>query len=215
VYPIFPGHEIHSDNQPELFQAFKTAVEKRLIIGLGDQSNWSLVHLASIYARLEDGNRALECLELLTRSCVLNNLYTVANDWRNMGICIPFKTAPFQIDGNIGLTNAVQEMLLYVSPGLIKILPACPEKWNKGRVERLRFCTGRISFAWDWEQGQFQAALTAERDTDVTLKLPVQLEEYRWQEAGREAQMISRAKHGRKIRLAAGRQLNISATRPG
>ena len=55
---------------PELYEAIETAVEKRLTIGLTSQTGWSFAHMANIYARLEQGERALECLELLTRACV-------------------------------------------------------------------------------------------------------------------------------------------------
>lgn len=49
IYPIFPGQEFTRELSPELFDAFETAVKKRLI---GAQSGWSLAHMAAIYARL-------------------------------------------------------------------------------------------------------------------------------------------------------------------
>jgi len=169
LYPVFPGQELTREDDPELFGAFETAVRKRLI---GAQSGWSLTHMASIYARLGDGNKALECLEILARSCLLNNFFTLHNDWRNMGICMNDMRAPIQMDANMGWINAVQEMLLYVSPRMIKLLPALPDKWSRGEASDFRFCTGRISISWDREKGSFTAVLMAERPTELALRLP-------------------------------------------
>lgn len=175
IYPIFPGQEFTREEHPERFQAFEIAVRKRLI---GAQTGWSLAHMAAIYARLGDGDKALECLDILARSCLLNNFFTLHNDWRNMGICMNMGEAPVQLDAAMGWVNAVQEMLLYVSPKMVKLLPALPEKWRRGKAEAFRFCTGRISFAWDREAHTFEAELVAERATQVVLKVPEQFEAY-------------------------------------
>lgn len=172
LYPVFPGQEIMEEDHPELFRAFATAVSRRMTVGLSDQTGWSLAHLANIYARLGDGERALECLELLSRSCLLNNFYTLHNDWRNMGVCLTFGKAPFQIDANMGWVSAVQEMLMYASRTMIRLLPAVPARWNKGSVKGLRCHTGTISMSWDTERRMFTAQLQAERDTQVTVKPP-------------------------------------------
>ncbi|GMK40815.1 hypothetical protein PCCS19_38710 [Paenibacillus sp. CCS19] len=175
IYPIFPGQEFTREEHPERFEAFETAVNKRLI---GAQTGWSLGHMAAIYARLGDGNKALEQLDILSRSCLLNNFLTLHNDWRDMGVCLNMEEAPIQLDANMGWVNAVQEMLLYVSPTMVKLLPALPDRWKRGSVTDLRFCTGKLSFAWNTAEETFQAVLVAERDTTITLKLPTAFEHY-------------------------------------
>ncbi|WP_246188186.1 glycosyl hydrolase family 95 catalytic domain-containing protein [Paenibacillus tengchongensis] len=169
IYPIFPGQEFTAEEHPQWFAAFEKAVKERLI---GAQTGWSLGHMAAIYARLGDGNLALGCLDILSRSCLLNNFLTLHNDWRNMGVCMNMEEAPIQLDANMGWVNAVQEMLLYVSPRMVKLLPALPDRWQSGKVQGLRFCTGTVSFSWNKAEGCFAAELAAERDTAVVLKLP-------------------------------------------
>ncbi|MCK5804633.1 MAG: glycoside hydrolase family 95 protein [Lentisphaeria bacterium] len=94
LYPVFPGQEITEESDAELFAAFETAVSKRLVIGLKEQSGWSLMHMANVWARLGKGDLALECLEILSRSCLFNNFYTSHNDWRDMGIGVDLPWGP-------------------------------------------------------------------------------------------------------------------------
>lgn len=174
LYPVFPGFEISRESQPELFEACRVAVEKRLVIGLTSQTGWSMAHMANIYARLGEGDRALECLELLTRSSTGPNLLTYHNDWRGMGLsCYWGKMPPFQIDANFGFTAAVLEMLVYSKPGMISLLPALPSKWRSGRISGIA-CRGGVTvdLSWDIEPGEVRAELTSRSDTQVELFVP-------------------------------------------
>lgn len=208
MYPIFPGQEFTRESEPVLFDAFETAVKKRL---LGAQTGWSLAHMAAIYARLGDGNLAVQCLDILSRSCLLNNFFTLHNDWRNMGVCMNMPEAPIQLDAVMGWVNAVQEMLLYVSPSLVKVLPALPDKWQKGEFSGLRFTTGTISVAWDKQAGSFSAHLAAARDTDVTLKLPDLFHDYHF--SGQEGTVLPSPldKGCYELKLKSGQSVKFTA----
>lgn len=98
--------------------------------------------MANNYARMGEGDLALECLDILIRSCLSNNFYTTHNDWRNIGIGVDLDWAPFQIDANMGWSAGVQEMLLFSLPGKISVLPALPKRWEKGDVKLM--LAGRI-----------------------------------------------------------------------
>ncbi|WP_426451786.1 glycosyl hydrolase family 95 catalytic domain-containing protein [Paenibacillus sp. S-38] len=172
IYPVFPAYEVTRDSDPALFEAFAEAVRRRQVVGVGDQTAWSWAHLANIYARMEEGEQALDCLSMLARSCLQDNLYTVHNDWRHMGVSLSYGRAPVQMDANLGWVSAVQEMLLLAAPGRLKLLPALPASWTRGSVRELRFETGRVTFAWDLQQGQLEAELAAARPTDLLLTLP-------------------------------------------
>jgi alpha-L-fucosidase 2 len=174
IYPVFPGTEVTRDSDPDLFGAFEVAIHKRLEVGIGEQTGWSLAHMANVYARMDDGNNALECLNLLARSCVKNNFYTAHNDWRGMGVGLEMDWAPFQIDANMGWSAAVQEMLLFSVPGKISVLPALPEKWSKGSVSGLMARGGiAVSISWNTKEGKVHATLCSIRkDQTVELSLP-------------------------------------------
>jgi alpha-L-fucosidase 2 len=76
------------------------------------------------------------------------------------------------MDANMGFVNAIQEMLFYSSADTVKFLPALPSSFNKGSVRDFRFVTGRVSFSWNVEDGLFNAVITADRDTDISFRLP-------------------------------------------
>ncbi|MFF3923768.1 glycosyl hydrolase family 95 catalytic domain-containing protein [Paenibacillus lactis] len=161
AYPVFPGIEVTRQNDPTLFDAFVQAIRKRLVIGLKEQSGWSLAHMANNYARMGEGDQALECLDILGRSCVMNNLMTLHNDWRGMGIGVDMDWAPVQLDANMGWTAAVQEMLLFSVPGELHLLPALPTRWIRGSAGPLLARGGvQCELSWDRE----------ERRVDVTLR---------------------------------------------
>ena len=153
IYPLFPGREINSDNNPKLFAAIKTAVYKRLNIGLTEQTGWSFAHMANIYARLGEGDSLLNVLGLITRFCMNDNLFTFHNDNRNMGATLTYlyaKRRPFQIDANMGFTSAIYEMLLYTDGNKINVFPALPSRLKQGFIKGLRAMGGtKIDIAWD------------------------------------------------------------------
>lgn len=174
LYPVFPGLEVPPESNPGIFEACRVAVEKRLVIGLTSQTGWSMAHMANIYARLGMGDRALECLEILTRSSVGPNLFTYHNDWRMMGLSSGWGgEPPFQIDANFGMTAAVLEMLVFSKPGIIKLLPALPGRWRSGKVSGIR-CRGGITvdMEWDVAAGTLDATLVAQGDQTVFVNVP-------------------------------------------
>ncbi len=174
-YPLFPGNEIHEETHPELYKAFVTAIDKRLCIGLNQQSGWSLVHMANNYTRMKKGNSALECLNNMAKSCVVSNFFTLHNDWRKMGIGVqtPIE-APVQLDANMGFSAAINEMLVQSFADNISILPALPDFLQKGSVTNLLTrCAVSVSISWDRHSGRVEVLLNAnKRSCKVNILFP-------------------------------------------
>ena len=180
LYPLFPGNEIHEETDKELYDAFVIAAKKRLEVGINQQTGWSMAHLANNYARMKESELALECLDLICRSCVMNNFMTVHNDWRQMGVGLKMSWATVQIDANMGFTAAVNEMLMQSFDNTILILPALPKRLRIGSVENLRSRQGLlVSIHWDMEMGTIEVKIRNEYcNKRVQLRLPKKFESH-------------------------------------
>ena len=161
LYPLFPGRGIAPHRDGALFEAARRAAEARLATGLADQTGWSLAHLACVWARLGEGDRALGCLELLLRCCAGPNLFTRHNDWRGMGVTLESlhgAQPAVQLDAAMGFRAAVQEMLLQGDETTLRILPARPAAWTRGRADGLR-APGGVSVSIEWDGPAVRATL--------------------------------------------------------
>ena len=154
IYPVFPGYEIIR-GESDLYKAFERAIEMRETVGLKDQSGWSLAYMANVYSRMGRGDDALNCLDYLTRSVVLPNFLTVHNDWRRMGvaICDDLRSAPIQLDAIMGLSAAINEMLVFSTENRIYLFNAMPKRFAQGAVDGICTRAGyKVSLKWKDEK---------------------------------------------------------------
>ncbi|MEX0321876.1 MAG: glycoside hydrolase N-terminal domain-containing protein [Puniceicoccaceae bacterium] len=214
IYPVFPGHEVTAESNPEIYEACLVAIQKRLTVGLGSQTGWSLAHNANIYARMGDGDGAFETMNILARCCLGKNFFTYHNDWRKMGVTLDMlwgRTAPFQMDANFGISAAVIEMLCGSSKDVLKILPALPSGWDAGAFHGILTRAGaRTSVNWDFAQKELHVWLKAERDARFDLKFPGDISMLNCS----QPHAVKHSKHGddyRFVSLKKGESISIQA----
>lgn len=135
-FPLFPGSTITLRGTPELAGAINKWMETRQARG-----GWITAWDASVWARLERGEKVQQCLQALTRS-LADNLHNPRNN---------------QSDANFGLTAAIAEALLQSHAGEISLLSALPPTWTDGSVRGLR---ARGNFVVDiaWRGGKLAEA---------------------------------------------------------
>lgn len=138
LFALYPAWQIN-EKTPELFEAAKKTIERRLSFG-GGHSGWSRAWIINMYSRLGMGNEALDNLHTLIEKQTLPNLFD--------------NHPPFQIDGNFGAAAGIAEMLVQSINKEVKLLPALPDKWKKGRVEGLKLRGGKTLKLLEWENGE-------------------------------------------------------------
>ena len=142
LYGLFPSSQFVGKN--DMMQACQKVLEIRGDGGTG----WSLAWKINLWARLGDGEHALQLLknQLKPVSAQEDGHDVGGGSYPNLFCAHP----PFQIDGNFGAASGIIEMLLQCDEkGNPVLLPALPKSWEKGSVKNLCLPGNRkISFAW-------------------------------------------------------------------
>jgi len=138
IVGLYPGNLI-TQNTPEWMQWAKGSLNRR-----GDYATgWSRGHKMNLWARTGDGNRAYSIFDGLIKEATFENLWD-------------FHIGPyFQIDGNLGGTAGMAELILQSHAGYIEPLAALPDVWPSGNATGL---TTRGGFVVDisWEDKKLQ-----------------------------------------------------------
>lgn len=140
---LFPGDLITEDNEA-WFAAAKVSMQNRTDSSTG----WGMAQRINTWARLGEGDKALEIIENQFSGGIYGNLW----DYHTGG-----SYGYFQIDGNFGYTSGVAEMLLQSNAGYINLLPALPGDWADGSVDGL-VAQGNFEVDMDWADGVITTA---------------------------------------------------------
>jgi alpha-L-fucosidase 2 len=174
LYAAYPGTEINTlSTDSELPRAFINAAKKRLSNGIKEQTSSSLGNIASLFARLGEGDAAADCLSMILRSAVMSNMVTAETDWRGMGIGRDTAWASYHIQGNMIFANVVQDMLLASTEKTIKIFPSFYDGWNKLDVSGMQTRAGvEVGLSYKEKSGSLIITLKAKRSTKIDLHFP-------------------------------------------
>ena len=164
LFALYPGKQITINETPELAKAAEVSLNAR-----GDEgTGWSLGWKINFWARLQDGNRAHKILRRLLKTTTDEGFEMVVGGgtYSNLLCAHP----PFQLDGNMGATAGIAEMLVQSHNGQIQLLPALPQKWKTGSVKGLK-ARGGFEIAMSWEEGVLTSAeITSHNGTPCIIK---------------------------------------------
>lgn len=170
LYGLHPASEFSPERTPEIAAASRKTLEGRSDEGTG----WALAWKINFWARLHDGERAHRLIGKFFNPVPADqvSLDYPGGLYPNLLCAHP----PFQIDGNLGYTAGVVEMLLQShlrgstsGDYEIRILPALPGTWRNGSVKGLK-ARGNVGVDVKWRDGALtEVVLTPGSPRSVTV----------------------------------------------
>jgi alpha-L-fucosidase 2 len=137
------GTQITPRGTPELAAGLRKIFDTAQWWKHGMVGSWQGAFQANVYARLGDGDTALNVFDTHVAKKLNPNFTARFTEW--------------QIDGNMGNTAALGEMLVQSHTGEIELLPALPKAWATGGVKGLR-ARGGFEVDMAWKDGRLVSA---------------------------------------------------------
>lgn len=158
LYGVYPGNVISVKKTPSLIEPVKKVLEERGDEGAGFSRAWKM----SIWARLNDGNRAYKIFKGYLDKQAFPQLFAK---------CF----TPMQVDGSLGVTAAITEMLIQSQEGVIDLLPALPDEWNEGKFDGV-CARGAFTLNLEWKNRTITKAVLISNEGGwcrLNAKIPV------------------------------------------
>ena len=132
LYGLYPGNVISPNRTPGFIEPVKKVLEQRGDGGTGFSRGWKM----ALWARLNDGDRANSIFKGYLKEQCYASLFAKCGK-------------PLQVDGSLGVTAGITEMLIQSHEGYIELLPALPTEWFEGEFKGVCARGGfELNFSW-------------------------------------------------------------------
>lgn len=154
LYGLYPAQLFEPGSREWI--AAERSLDERLRHG-GGHTGWSRSWVACLMARLGRAEDAW------------HHFMALIGDFATISLLDLHPPRIFQIDGNMGGTACVCEMLMQSRRGELRLLPALPKAWPSGRVRNFR---GQdcLNVSFEWADGRLTGCELVS-DMDQTLRI--------------------------------------------
>lgn len=157
---VYPFSQITPEKDPALTEAVKKTLSKKLTPPDNwEDTGWARSLLILYEARLGDGEKAYDHISSMLTGLMEPNGLIYHPPTRGAAAF----DHVYELDGNTGLTAGIAEMLLQSQTGVLKLLPALPKAWDKGKIIGLR-ARGNIRIDLSWEEGKLCLAVLSAKE---------------------------------------------------
>jgi alpha-L-fucosidase 2 len=167
LYGVYP---CENGSAPDMKKAYSNTLKKKISEGMGFAKCFTLAHFSNVASRLFDCDFAVELINLAIKSCVMANMVTAENDWRNMGYTDCGRWATYQISGNTSICAAVTSLFIFSDSKNIYILP-CGQMFKSGSLKGILTKTG-CEATIEWNNKFLKIFLKAKRTGEINIVLP-------------------------------------------
>jgi alpha-L-fucosidase 2 len=115
LYGLYPGNVISAKRTPQFINAVKAVLEQRGDGGPGFSRAWKM----NLWARLYDGERAYKIFKGYLKDETYPQLFAQCY-------------SALLVEGALGVTAGLTELLVQSHEGTIELLPALPSAWHSG-----------------------------------------------------------------------------------
>lgn len=169
LHAVYPGVEINPST-PELYQAARRAIEKRLESGQGNKSAHGFMELGFYGSRLQDPEIVWNMLEHYARSKFIYRSFISSHNPDHR---------IYNLDSILALPAILTEMCVYSRPGEINLLPGIPAtQLPRGEISgvlaRKAIVIDRL--AWDLPENTIRLELSSkvEQSVAISSRLPIE-----------------------------------------
>ncbi|WEA00638.1 glycoside hydrolase family 95 protein [Mucilaginibacter sp. SJ] len=144
-WALMPGNSISLKSTPQLAAALRKTIEVRKLTEANNSGSWIGAFAANYWARLQEGDSVKKVIDRHFSKALYPNLTCKFSD-------------EFQIDGNLGITTAIAQMLVQSQDGDIHLLPALPSTYKTGFIKGMK-AQGNYEVAVYWQKGRLEKAI--------------------------------------------------------
>jgi len=168
---IHPLGTLTIDGGPAARRTISASLDQLGALGTKEWCGYSFSWAAAMEARAGRAEEAWKYLDVYLKAFILRNGFHANGDQTKSGYS-NFTYRPFTLEGNFAAAQAVHEMLLQSSNGVVRVFPAIPGAWDEASFADLRAEGGLLVSATRTGGRTTEVRIRATRDGEVRIRDP-------------------------------------------